>query len=523
MTFLCVSIFVHDPQQTCRDIARAIEGGAEMIELRIDLLAPQSRDSEDQLRDVGRLTQLRDAIAGFETRFIFTCRGTREGGESPLSPDDRLACCRILVRDERDRIDLEWKDYLEDAAGPDVIASAHDFSGRPADLTKLFLELQQGPSGVAKVAWAARSVRDNLEAFELMLAGQVKPTIAICMGAAGQISRVLAKQFGAFLTFASLDDSTATAPGQTTLAELKEIYRWDAISPQTRVLGVVGSPVAHSMSPAIHNAAFAEIGFDGVYVPLLVEPGYESFKAFMETFRAFSPLNLHGLSITIPHKENALRYAMENDFSVDELARQIGAVNTFDFSQLQPRATSTDYAAIVDTVCSRLEIDRPKLAGLRVAVVGAGGTGRTAVAALAKSGCEVSVFNRTADRAVELSREFDGRGGKVRACAMSELPGWSGDVVINTTSLGMSPAVDGSIFDPAPPALGPRVLVFDTVYNPLETKLLRQAAAGGARTVGGIEMFVRQAAGQFEIWTGRAAPMELMRQIVLGRLSPSLQ
>jgi 3-dehydroquinate dehydratase/shikimate dehydrogenase len=130
-------------------------------------------------------------------------------------------------------------------------------------------------------------------------------------GRGGLISRVLAKKFGAFLTFASLDAGGGTAPGQISVRDMKRLYRWDAITPATKVYGVVGSPVAHSMSPAIHNAAFDAAGHDGVYVPLLVEPSYESFKAFMESFLAAEGLDLAGLSVTIPHKENALRYLKE--------------------------------------------------------------------------------------------------------------------------------------------------------------------------------------------------------------------
>ena len=152
--------------------------------------------------------------------------------------------------------------------------------------------------------------------------------------------------------------------------------------------GVVASPVKHSMSPAIHNAGFDAIGHDGVYLPMLVEASYESFKAFIETFRDFPGLNLSGLSITIPHKENALRYLKEKSLAIEPLAEQIGAVNTFIFDESGIRGINTDYAAILDTITTALSIQREQLAGLRVAVLGAGGTGRTAVAALAAYGAD---------------------------------------------------------------------------------------------------------------------------------------
>jgi 3-dehydroquinate dehydratase/shikimate dehydrogenase len=366
----------------------------------------------------------------------------------------------------------------------------------------------------------ARSIRDNIEAFELVQK-PLRPTIALCMGDAGLISRVLAKKFGAFLTFASLRDESATAPGQVTIADMKRLYRWDALNPKTKVYGVVGSPIMHSMSPAIHNAAFDTVGHDGVYLPMLVQPGYESFKAFMESFLAFAPLDLSGLSVTIPHKENALRYLKDRGAEVEPLAEQIGAVNTIVIDRaddVKLRGINSDYAAILDTITSALNIDRKDLAGKRVAVIGAGGTGRTAVAALAAQGATVVVYNRTKDRADELAAAFDGKSGKVVAARLEKLCDSCCEIFINTTSLGMHPNIDASAFGDRQPQLTPQTLVFDTVYNPMETRLLKQAKAAGAITVGGVEMFVRQAVRQFEAWTGRPAPIDVMRHVIEARL-----
>src|SRR5438445_10940824 len=167
---------------------------------------------------------------------------------------------------------------------------------------------------------------------------------------------------------------------------MKKLYRWDAVSSSTRVYGVVGSPIMHSMSPAIHNAGFEAVGFDGVYLPMLVEPGWESFKAFMETFVPFEGLDLSGLSVTIPHKKNALRYLQEKGAEVEELAEAIGAVNTIVIDRLgkEPklRGFNTDYAAILDAITSKVGVWREDLENYRVAVIGPGGTGRTAVASL---------------------------------------------------------------------------------------------------------------------------------------------
>jgi shikimate dehydrogenase len=250
----------------------------------------------------------------------------------------------------------------------------------------------------------------------------------------------------------------------------------------------------------------------------------------METFLAFAPLHLSGLSITIPHKENALRYLKEKGGQIDPLAESIGALNTIMIghaSSLNPeprtlnplRGFSTDYPAILDSITATLSITREQLRDYRVAVIGAGGTGRTAVAALAHYGATVVVYNRTRDRADALAAEFNGQRGKVVAADFAKLCDSCCQIYVNTTSAGMSPNADASPFDAGPPKLSADTLVFDAVYNPMQTKLLQQAEAAGAKTVSGVEMFVRQAAAQFEAWTGRPAPAEVMRQVVETRLA----
>ncbi|MGN6727486.1 MAG: type I 3-dehydroquinate dehydratase [Tepidisphaeraceae bacterium] len=515
MTRLCVPIFVHDVSQAQRDAALAAERGADMVELRIDLLT----DAE----------AVKSLVRSVRLPAIVTCRSPDEGGKSALSDIERLALLTAAAEAGASYLDIELAAVKANAwAGPQQprdrrsgwIYSFHDFQTRPADLTVRALELADSSADVSKLVWMARTVRDNLEAFDLMRQRH-KPTIAICMGEAGLLSRILAKKFGGFLTFATLDKSAATAPGQPTLADLKSLYRWDHQRPETRVYGVIGSPIAHSLSPAIHNAGFDSIGFDGVYVPLLVEPSYESFKAFMETFLPHEGLLLSGLSVTIPHKENALRYLKEKGATIDPLAERIGAVNTIVIDRengLALRGFSSDYAAILDSITAALSIRRDDLKDYRVAVLGAGGTGRTAVAALAHCGATVVVYNRTFDKAEALAAEFTGKSGKVVAARMEKLCDSCCQIYINTTSVGMSPNVDASPFDPTPPKLDASHLVFDSIYNPIETKLLAHARASGAKTVSGIEMFVRQAAAQFEAWTQMPAPIDLMRHVVESRL-----
>ncbi len=512
MTDLCVAIFASDPAQVRRDVAAAAEAGANSVELRLDRIAEQAI--------------ARSMVESCILPCILTCRPTSEGGESQLPDQERIAILSYAASGKARYIDLELETYRRSPKlyswGIGTIFSTHDFNGRPERLYNIVKEMNEASeSNVNKIVWSARSIRDSLETFELIKSRQ-KPTIALCMGEAGLISRVLCKKFGAHLTYASLEGG-GTAPGQISIRDMKNLYRWDALSPSTKVFGVVGSPIMHSMSPAIHNASFDAVNFDGIYLPLLVEPGWESFKAFMETFIPFEGLDLSGLSITIPHKENALRYLKEKGAEVEELAESIGAVNTIviDRSTKEPklRGFNTDYAAILDSITSKMNIERDDLQNYRIAVIGAGGTGRTAVAALAHYGATIVVYNRTRERADALAKEFDGRTGKVVSARIEKLCDSCCHIFINTTSVGMWPKVDESPLGDRLPKFESETVVFDTIYNPMKTKLLQQAENAGAKTIGGVEMFVRQAAGQFQAWTGKEAPTKVMRAVIENRLS----
>lgn len=513
MTYLCVPIFVTaDLNKSRRDIASAVEAGADMIELRID-----------ELEDTEAFEPL---LLNQGVSLIVTCRPTWEGGRSELPDDARTPLLAFAAEaNPSNFVDVELKairgnehivnsllgDLSDDTRGG-LIVSLHDFTGRPDRLYNIVAEMNRLPAEVNKIVWTARSIRDNVEALE-MLGHRQRPTIALCMGEAGIVSRVLAKKFGGFLTFVSLSDGQATAPGQISIHDMKSLYRWDAITSKTKVYGVVAHPVGHSMSPAIHNAAFDATGYDGVYLPLLVEPTYESFKAFMESYLHFEKLDLSGLSVTIPHKEHALRYLQEKGARIEELAARIGALNTIHIEKGTLSGSNTDYAAILQCIAEAAGISVEKFSDLRVGVIGAGGTGRAAVAGLSHYGATVLVYNRTARRAESLAAEF---GAKVSAVNLDQLDGC--DVWINASSVGMHPNVDGNPLGEFQPKWSSKTIVFDAVYNPVKTRFISQAESAGAKTISGVEMFARQAAAQFELWTGKSAPREIMREVVLKRL-----
>ena len=375
---------------------------------------------------------------------------------------------------------------------------------------------------MVKVAYRARSIRDNLELFDILSERQ-KPTIALGMGEFGTMSRVLAPKFGGFLTFASLRDASATASGQPTIEELLGMYRFRSIKPSTKVYGIIGWPVTQSMSPLVHNAGFDAIGWDGVYVPMPVEASYESFKATISSLMGQDNLNFVGASVTIPHKEHALEGDVEDigDWNVFDL----GAANTLReyVVEASDRSVGVWQAANTDAKAISLLLDVAwgELRDSKVAVVGTGGVARAAVYVAARRSAQVHLFNRSPGRATALADSVSGLDlkGSVR---VSESVLVDADIYINCTPVGMAggPDPDGlSIPIPDLPALPPETVFFDTVYNPIETPMLRAAKARGYRTIDGVQMFVKQAEAQFELWTGQNPPEGLFDRLVREKLT----
>jgi len=482
-----------------QQLARAAAGGADMAEVRVDFLdpMPSRTDVVGFFRDNRRLP------------LILTIRPARQGGRYGGFEAERLGTVAISAPFAA-MVDLE--DDLEHPPARlarNLIVSHHDFRGCPSDLAGLARQLAGQGAQVVKIAFATADPAEALAALDAVR-DCPKPAIVLAMGEAGLISRVLARKAGAWGTFAALDEYGGSAPGQPTLEQMKSLYRWDGLSPATAVFGVVGCPVAHSISPAIHNAAMGAAGLDGVYVPVLVQAGYDAFARFMDALRARPWLDWRGLSVTIPHKENALRYVGAPH--CDELARRIGAVNTV---TLHPdgsmRGDNTDYLAALEALCEGMGITRGDLAGQAVAVLGAGGAARAVVAGFRHHGAEVAIYNRNPQRAADLATEFGARHYPWDRRHQLEAR-----IIINCTPIGMHPHAEQSPLEAIPPGVE---AVFDAIYTPLRTRLLGLAEAAGVAAISGLEMFVNQAVAQFEIWHSRPAPRQLMREVTLKALA----
>lgn len=275
-----------------------------------------------------------------------------------------------------------------------------------------------------------------------------------------------------------------------------------------KVFGVFGDPIEHSLSPAMHNAAFSALGMDYIYHAFRVKP-----EKLEKAIFGAEAMGFGGLNLTVPLKEAALKL---DCVKPDPLAVEIGAVNTIVFGDGEILGYNTDglgaRQALLETAV--------EIKGSKVLITGAGGAARAIAFQLAADGAEILIANRTEARAVELAEDISAAKlpGKVKGTGLLELGNLirEADILINTTTLGMHPHVDVSIAEAGD--LQPDLTVFDIVYNPLETKLLRDAKASGAKTVSGVLMLVYQGAEAFRLWTGTEPPVELMKKTVLEAL-----
>jgi len=492
---------------------REAERLADLVEVRLDHL----REPPDLAAILRRSSK----------PVIFTCRPKREGGEFEGEEKRRLALLQEAVD-----LGAEYVDVERDCIGKvrrksrtRLTVSYHNFEETPADIEDIHAQMSGLGGDIVKVACMARDATDNARMFRLLLKKDRLPTIALCMGEFGIASRVLAKRFGGFLTFASVDEKSAAAPGQIPAPVLRSLYRYQDQNRDTRLFCVIGDPIAHSMSPAIHNAAFQSLDMNAVYTLFRVlDP-----VAFV---REFIPLGFEGISVTIPHKEHVMTELDE----IDPVAKKIGAVNTICVCDGKRYGRNTDWMAAVRSIekAVRRRLGRDALKGLSAVMIGAGGAARAIAFGLVEAGVSVGIFNRTVERAKTLAEDVakvegletvpwnasdelrqNGRiiyGGLPLDGALRDVC----DILVNASSIGMHPRIEASPVDKT--FFRSDMVVFDAVYNPLRTKFLREAEAVGCEIVMGLEMFVGQAVEQFELWTGRTAPADVMAAVVKDRL-----
>ncbi|MEK6287568.1 MAG: shikimate dehydrogenase [Acidobacteriota bacterium] len=474
---------------------------ADMIEVRLDYL----RDFDFSDRD-----GLRALLEDKPLPAIITCRATSEGGNQPVDDHVRLSLLVEGARRLADYCDIEAAHYEEAAKlAPNfsrLIVSYHNFDRTPADLDAIYNRVTALPAAVHKIVTQANTVSDSLAIFKLLDRARTegRDLIALAMGAPGVITRVLGPARGSFLTYCSLRHGKESAPGQSSCDELIHDYRVHRVSHSTSITGIIGSPVAHSASPAMHNRAFAELDLDFVYLPFEVEDLAEFFHRFIRPATREIDWDFRGLSVTIPHKSAVIPLLDE----ADRAAREVGAVNTVVVREGMLTGYNTDVQGAMEPLEKVYALE-----GESCAVIGAGGAARAVIYGLVERGARVGVFARNPEKARALPEAFGVLVSPIEALQSSDAR-----VVINTTPVGMRGHSEGS--SPVPGAwLRSRRIAYDLVYNPFETRFLADARAAGCQTISGLEMLVAQAALQFELWTGRKPPLDVMREAALAKIA----
>ncbi len=452
---------------------------ADVVELRLDTVSDPSAAG---------------ALAGRKKPVIVTCRHQSQGGHFTGSEAERRAILSEALSLGAEYVDLEWRTpcarLMEMTGGRRVILSHHDFGGMPADLDTLSREMLGSGAEMVKLAVAAHSLTDTLTLRAIGRNTRV-PVLLIAMGEAGIASRVLASWMGSAWTYAG----DGVAPGQISQRQLRDDFRFRRIGARTAVYGVLGKPIAHSVSPAMHNAAFGAVHLDAVYLPLAAS-SYDDFLRFADA------VNLAGASVTAPFKVTAFERANE----CDPMSRRIQSVNTLRRDGDKWLGCNTDPTGFL----APLESAMP-LRGTRATVLGAGGAARSVSMALSAAGARVTIAARREEQAKS-----------VAALTGAETAPWppdpaSWDLLINATPVGTKPHTGLSpLPDDYPFRSG--TTVYDLVYNPPYTRLLENAERARCRIIGGLDMLIAQAQAQFEWWTGRRPADRVMREAAIARL-----
>jgi len=465
----------------------------DLLELRADFLRP-----EEAVR-AGAL------LRNVDLPVILTVRRVQEGG--------------TFTGDERDRIQLisrigsagfAFLDLEEDCeapglekqvheAGTGIIRSFYDRDGVPRDLTQRMAALARGAQEIPKAAVTPRGARDLLRLLEAFEELGPTPKVLLGMGPYGFPTRVLAPKLGSLFCYSSPPDVSA-APGHLDPGTLDEIFRYHLIGKATEVFGVIGNPVMHSLSPRIHNAGFAAVGRDAVYLPFLVD----DLAAFLEVA---DRLGIRGLSVTIPHKEGIIP-ALERP---DQSVRAMGACNTARRrSDGKWEGTNTDGVGFLAPLREAFGGRLPQ--GLGATVIGAGGGSRAVVHALSTNGARVLVLNRTVQRAQQLARELGVKAAPLDQAGIREMGGGFNDLIVQATRVGMSPEAGE---DPLPGyTFTGRETVYDLVYVPETTAFLSRALGAGCRVIRGSQMLLAQACEQFLFFTGHDFPGDAKQELL---------
>ena len=500
---ICVSVCAETADEMITNIKRA-EEFADVIEVRFDCL------SDDAIK--GLLV----ALPQIEKTYLFTFRPKVQGGKRELTVAGRLKFWEFLVHERISgfMIDLEFDPKILLAVRPtniERIVSLHEFEPGH-DLDPIWEAISAVSDNTVKIAISTSDITDSISVWKLLEQAKAagRQLVPIAMGEAGKWTRILGLAHGAFMTYASLDGGRETADGQITAKDLVETFRVKELDQDTKVFGIVGDPVSSSLSPYMQNPAFVAGGVNAVFIPLLVKDLDEFIRRMVRNQTREVELNFGGFSVTMPHKQAIMKHLDE----IDPVAAKIGAVNTVKIAEGKLIGHNTDAHGFITPLKQKFG----DLKGVRVAVAGAGGGARACVYALREGGADVTVYARDHAKASVLAKQFGISADRISNLKDQISKAGTFDILVNATPLGMRGQETEATIATAAQLDGIK-LVYDLVYNPTETQLLREAKKAGVATLGGIEMLVTQGARQFEIWTGREAPIDLMRTSVLDRIN----
>ncbi len=490
---ICIALGLPDAKKLLEHARREAEAGERFLEFRLDYL-PRPEDGLAVIRDF--LKEYPDAT------LLATCRRHQNHGRFNGSIEEEFRILAGAVAAGARAIDIEiesaetpmahWE-LLEGKA--QIVISYHNFEGTPA-MEPVMRRMLKVPADAYKIVTTARKPSDNLRVLALAKSYPKTPLILLAMTETGFPTRVLSTVMGGVYTYAAPAATEGTAAGQVTARILRHLYRIDKLQKDPKFFGVIADPVRHSISPAVHNRALQAKRFPGLYLPFLVTP-----LQLKDFFVLADKLPLAGFSVTIPHKQRIIRYLD----SVDPLSKRIGAVNTVFKKAGKWRGTNTDAEGIRVPLEKRL-----RLAKASVLVVGNGGSARSAAFTLSAAGSRLSITGRNPDRVRALAKLCD-----AEPLMPEQVKSHYFDAILHATPLGMWPHTEGCFFQDSIPA----DLVFDLVYTPQETTLLKRATEQGKAVIPGLDMFLEQAARQFQLFTGESAPKAVMERAALEALA----
>jgi 3-dehydroquinate dehydratase/shikimate dehydrogenase len=489
---ICIALGFPTAESLLAHARQEVEHGERFLEFRLDYL-PRPTEGVAAIREF--LAQQPDCT------ILATCRRHQNHGRFNGSIEEEIKILGMAVEAGAGAVDIEIE-TAENAPGlldalrakAFLLISYHNFSGTPA-MEPVWRRLTRISADGYKFVTTCKRPSDCGKVLGLARSHPRCPMVLLAMGEMGFPTRVLCTVFGGMYTYAAPSSAEGTAAGQVCARQLRHLYRIEKLTKAAKIYGVIADPVRHSISPAVHNRAFQARRMDAVYLPFLVHPG--QLKDFL-TLAGRLPVS--GFSVTIPHKQKIMRYLDV----VDPLARRIGAVNTVWRKAGKWRGTNTDAPGVTGPLSRRLRLGKAA-----VLIVGNGGAARGAAFALADAGAKIAIVGRNLDRVRALAKACGGE-----ALAMDQLGERNFDAVIHATPLGMFPHTEECFFADRIPA----DLVFDMVYNPVETVLLRRARAENKTVIPGVEMFIEQAVRQFELWTGESAPRAVMERAALEAL-----